>query len=106
MHHGSFLLQYEGNILCKLSRHAYQLVGSFFYEIIDVHHQGGCLMDLAWGMEGMVCWNVGQVKTKFTYPQLDEYLYKEEIASSCFYLCSVHIQVFFVHCLVHCHDLE
>ena len=60
-------------------------------------------MDLAWGMEGMVCWKVGQEKTKNTYPQLDEKLYKEDVASCCFDLCSMNIQVFFVHWLVHFH---
>ena len=40
---------------------------------------------------------------KNTYPQLDEKLYKEDVASCCFYLCSMHIKVFFVHWLVHCH---
>ena len=37
MPHGTFLLQYQGNILCKLSRHAYHAIGPYFYEIIDVH---------------------------------------------------------------------
>ena len=59
MHHGIFLLQYQCNILCKSIRHAYQLVGPFFYEIVDVHHRGGCSMDLALGMEVKVCWKVG-----------------------------------------------
>ena len=63
-------------------------------------------MDLTWGMEGMARRKVGQEKMKKTYPQFDEQLYKEDVASCCFYLCSMHIQVFFVHWLVHYHGSE
>ena len=103
MHHGTFSLQYQGNIHCKSSRHSCQLVGPFFYKIVDVHHQSGCWMHLAWGMQGMVCRKVGQEKRKKTYPQVDKKLYKEDVAYCCLNLCSMHIQVFFVHWLVHCH---
>ena len=78
-------------------------IGPFFYKIVDVDPQGECWIDLAWGMEGMVCPKVGQAKRKKTYPQVDEQLYKEDVVSCCFDLCFVHIQVFFMHCLVHCH---
>ena len=72
MHHGIFSLQYKGNILCKLSRHAYHAVGPFFYKIVDVHHRDRFSMDLAQMVEMKVYWKVWEEKLENTYPQVVE----------------------------------
>ena len=58
-------------------------------------------MDLPQNMEVKLCRQVPQEKLKKIYPQEDEQPCKEDIVSCCFYLCIVHIQLFFVHWLVH-----
>ena len=56
-------------------------------------------------MEGTLAWKVGQHGMQNGYAQLDEKIYKEDIVSCCFPFYSVHIQVFFVHWIIRCHDL-
>ena len=56
--------------------------------VLDGFRMGG-------GMDGVLeGWPIENEKT---YPKVDENLYKEDVASCWFQLCSVHIQVFFVH---------
>ena len=62
-------------------------------------------MDLVQEMEVKLSRQVLQEKFKKTYPQVDEQPCKEGVVSCCYYICFVHIKLFFVHWLVHCHDL-
>ena len=62
-------------------------------------------MDLAQEMEVKLSREVMQENLKKTYAHADEQPCKEDVVSCCFYLCFVHIKLFFVHWRVPCHDL-
>ena len=62
-------------------------------------------MDLPQMVEANICWKVQEEKLDKTYPQVVVQICKEYVVSCCFYLCSLHIQLFFMHWLIHCHEL-
>ena len=62
-------------------------------------------MDLAQEMEVKLSREVLQENLKKTYPHTYEQPCKEDGVSCCFYLCFVHIKLFFMQWLVHCHVL-